>query len=76
MLIDQAEAGGWTHYLDGLRRTEENLAVGVRSGVTTFLGGHQGVHLERYGRRLHSFQGPQEYRQSRVPMHMRHLKGW
>jgi len=76
MLIDQVEVGGWIYYLDGLRRTEQNLAVGTRSGVPTFLGGVGDVSLDRYQRRLWSFQGPKEYRQNRIPMHLRHLKGW
>ena len=76
LLIDQAPVAGWTLYLEDLKRTQERL-TGEESGyVTTFIGGHQGVYLDQYSRRLWSFQGPQEFRDNRLPMHLRHLKGW
>lgn len=77
LLIDRAETAGWTYYLDRLKRDEQSLAAGegYRAPVT-FMGGLGDVYLDQYGRRLWSFQGPQEYRQSRLPTHLRHLKGW
>lgn len=76
-LIERAETAGWTYYLDGLKRGEQLLVAGERyKGPVTFLGSLTDVSLDRYGRRLWSFQGPQEYRQSRLPTHLRHLKGW
>lgn len=77
LLIDRAETAGWTYYLDRLKRDEQSLAAGegYRAPVT-FMGGLGDVYLDQYGRRLWSFQGPQEFRQSRLPTHLRHLKGW
>ena len=77
LLIDRAETAGWTYYLDRLERDEQSLAAGegYRAPVT-FMGGLGDVYLDQYGRRLWSFQGPQEFRQSRLPTHLRHLKGW
>jgi hypothetical protein len=77
LLIDQAPTAGWTSYLDGLKRGEQRLVAGDGyKGEVTFLGDLSDVSLAQYGRRLWSFQGPQEYRQSRPPTHLRHLKGW
>jgi hypothetical protein len=77
LLIDQAPTAGWTSYLDGLKRGEQRLVAGDGyKGEVTFLGDLSDVSLAQYGRRLWSFQGPQEYRQSRLPTHLRHLKGW
>jgi hypothetical protein len=77
LLIDRAEMAGWTYYLDRLKRDEQSLAAGegYRAPVT-FMGGLGDVYLDQYERRLWSFQGPQEFRQSRLPTHLRHLKGW
>lgn len=77
LLIDRAETAGWTYYLDRLKRDEQSLAAGegYRAPVA-FMGGIGDIHLEQYARRLWSFQGPQEFRQNRLPTHLRHLKGW
>jgi hypothetical protein len=76
LLIDLAPKVGWTFYLDDLTRSEQRLTGGEMCYVTTFIGGHQGVYLDQYSRRLWSFQGPQEFRENCVPMHLRYLKGW
>ena len=77
LLIDRAETAGWTYYLDRLKRDEQSLAAGEGyRAPLTFMGGLGDVYLDQYGRRLWSFQGPQEFRQSRLPTHLRHLKGW
>jgi hypothetical protein len=77
MLIEQAPRAGWTTYLDGLQRGEQRLLAGeVYKGPIPFMGGIGDINLEQYSRRLWSFQGPQEYREQRVPVHLRHLKGW
>jgi hypothetical protein len=76
LLIDQAPKAGWTFYLEDLRHAEQRLLDGEPGSVTTFLGGHQGEYLDQYSRRLWSFQGPQEFRENCVPMHLRRLKGW
>ena len=77
LLIEQAPKAGWTSYLDDLQRGEQKLLAGeVYKGPVAFMGGIGDIHLEQYARRLWSFQGPQEYRQSRLPTHLRHLKGW
>jgi hypothetical protein len=76
LLLDQMETGGWTYYKDRITGSQERLTAGERTMIGTFLGGIGDVVYERYGRRLWSFQGPPEYKQSRVPFHMRHLKGW
>lgn len=77
LLIGQAETAGWTYHLEGLKHREQRIAAGEGyAAPVTFLGGLSDVHLAQYGRRLWSFQGPQEYRQSRLPTHLRHLKGW
>ncbi|UCG48116.1 MAG: hypothetical protein JSU94_21900 [Phycisphaerales bacterium] len=73
-LIDRADTAGWTYYLESLRRAEGYLAVGTRSGTPTFIGSMRDISLDRYQRRLWSFQGPPEYRDSIMPVHMRHLK--
>jgi len=76
LLIELAPKVGWTFYLDDLNRAEQRLTGGDACYVTTFIGGHQGEYLDQYSRRLWSFQGPQEFRENRLPMHLRHLKGW
>ena len=76
LLIDLAPKVGWTFYLDDLNRAEQRLIGGESCYVTTFIGGHQGEYLDQYSRRLWSFQGPQEFRDNRLPTHLRHLKGW
>jgi len=77
LLIDQAETAGWTYYLDELKRCEQSIVAGEGYlSPIIFIGGLGDVHLAQYERRLWSFQGPQEYRQSRLPTHLRHLKGW
>jgi hypothetical protein len=77
LLIEQAPKAGWTSYLDDLQRGEQKLLAGeVYKGPVAFMGGIGDIHLEQYARRLWSFQGPQEFRQSRLPTHLRHLKGW
>jgi hypothetical protein len=77
LLIDQAETAGWTYHLEGLKRREQSIAAGEGyAAPVIFIGGLGDVHLAQYGRRLWSFQGPQEFRQSRLPTHLRHLKGW
>lgn len=77
LLIEQAPKAGWTVYLDDLKRGEQKLlASEVYKGPGPFMGGIGDIHLERYARRLWSFQGPQEYRAQRIPWHLRHLKGW
>jgi len=76
LLIDQAPKVGWTFYLADLQHAEQRLLGGEPVYVRTFIGGHQGVHLDQYSRRLSSFQGPQEFRENCLPMHLRHLKGW
>jgi len=76
-LIEQAPKAGWTTYLDDLKRGEQELLAGeVYKGPGTFMGGIGDINLEQYARRLWSFQGPQEYRAQRIPVHLRHLKGW
>jgi hypothetical protein len=77
LLIEQAPKAGWTTYLDDLKRGEQKLLAGeVYKGPGAFMGGIGDINLEQYARRLWSFQGPQEYRDQRVPFHLRHLKGW
>ena len=77
LLIEQAPKAGWTTYLDDLNRGEQRLLAGeVYKGPGPFMGGIGDINLEQYARRLWSFQGPQEYRDQRVPLHLRHLKGW
>jgi hypothetical protein len=77
MLIEQAPKAGWTTYLDDLKRGEQTLLAGeVYKGPHTFMGGIGDINLEQYARRLWSFQGPQEYRAQRIPVHLRHLKSW
>jgi hypothetical protein len=76
LLLDRVQTGGWTYYQESLTRCKKRLAAGQRGMLVTFLGGLGDVVFDRYGRRLWSFQGPLEYKQSRLPMHMRHLKGW
>lgn len=77
LLIEQAPKAGWTTYLDDLKRGEQTLLAGeVYKGPGAFMGGIGDINLEQYARRLWSFQGPQEYRAQRIPVHLRHLKGW
>ncbi len=77
LLIEQAPKAGWTTYLDDLKRGEQRLLAGeVYKGPGAFMGGIGDINLEQYARRLWSFQGPQEYRDQRTPLHLRHLKGW
>ena len=75
LLIDQAERVGWTFYLDGLKHGEQQLVAGERyRGAITFTAPILDVSQARYGRRLWSFQGPQEHRRGRLPMHLKHLR--
>jgi len=77
LLLDHAPRVGWTYELDRLKGCEESLMAGEGCREPrTFMGAIGDVHLAQYGRRLRSFQGPQEYRQSLVPVHLRHLRGW
>lgn len=76
LLLDRVQTGGWTYYQESLTRCKERLAAEQRGMLGTFLGGVGDVVFDRYGRRLWSFEGPPEYKQSRIPIHMRHLKGW
>jgi len=76
LLLDQMEKGGWTYYKDRITGSQERLTEGQRAFIGTFLTPVGDVVYERYDRRLRSFQGPLEYKQSCTPMHMRHLKGW
>ncbi len=70
LLIELTPKAGWTYYLDRLQRHEKGQAA----QPVTFVGGISEVHLEQYGRRLWSFQGPQEFRQVRTALHLRDLK--
>lgn len=72
LLIEQASRAGWTCYLDRLQRHEQGQAA----PLVTFDEVLSDIHTEQYGRRLWSFQGPEEYRRIRLPAHLRHLKGW
>lgn len=73
LLLDQMETGGWGYYEESLRRCEESLSEGNRSILITFMSPHDLVYA-RYGRRLHWFQGPPEYKQTLTPVHLRHIK--
>jgi hypothetical protein len=70
LLIEQTPRAGWTYYLGRLQRHEQ----GQSAEPVTFVGGISDIHLEQYGRRLWSFQGPQEFRQQRAPTHLKYLK--
>ncbi len=72
LLIEQASRAGWTCYLDRLQRHEQGQAA----PLVAFDEVLSDIHTEQYGRRLGSFQGPEEYRRIRLPAHLRHLKGW
>jgi len=76
LLIDLTPKAGWTFYLDDLTKAEQRLSNGERGYIVTFIGGIGDIHLEQYAPRLESFQGPREYREHRLPRHLRHLKGW
>lgn len=76
LLIDLAPKAGWTFYLDDLNRSERRLTGGEVAGVTTFLSRIGDIDIQQYARRMWSFQGPREFRERSVPMHLRHLKGW
>jgi len=70
LLVEQTPKAGWTYYLDRLQRGEQGLAA----SPVTFVGGISEVQLDQYARRLWSFQGPREFRESRVPTHLKDLK--
>lgn len=73
-LIDQTSKAGWTYYLDRLKHGERKLMAGERAGApVTFVGGIGDVRLDRYSRRLQSFQGPAEFRAVRQPTHLERL---
>ena len=73
-LIAHTEKGGWTYYLERLRRNEQSLAADKRGRApVTFVGGIGDVGLAQYTRRLWSFQGPQEFRATRQPNHLEAL---
>ncbi len=77
LLLDQAPRVGWVYHLDRLQSCERSLLAGEswREPVT-LTGTVPDVHLTQYERRLRSFQGPREHRQSLLPTHLRHLKSW
>jgi hypothetical protein len=77
LLMAQAEKTGWTFYLEGLQRGEQRLVAGERyRGEITFTAPLMDVSQAQYGRRLWSFQGPPQYRRTRLPMHLKHLRTW
>lgn len=58
-LLDHAEAGGWTAYLQPLKDMHENFSQGIRSGFNIYAHTNTRYPEEfRYGRRLLSFKGP------------------
>ncbi len=73
-LVEQAPKAGWTHdlYLDRLKRCAEEAA----GPPATFVYAPINVVFAPYDRRLRSFQGPQEYRHTLLPVHLRYLKNW
>jgi len=73
-LIAHTEKGGWTYYLERLRRNEQSLAADKRGRApVTFVGGIGDVGLAQYTRRLWSFQGPEEFHAVRQPNHLEAL---
>jgi hypothetical protein len=72
LLVEQAPKAGWTHdlYLDRLKRCAEEAA----GPPATFVYAPIDVVFAPYDRRLRSFQGPQEYRHTLLPAHLRYLK--
>ena len=74
ILIEQMEEGGWTYYKDSILSSQQDLSQGKRTLIGSFLTPVGDIAYERYGRRLWSFQGPLEYKQSCTPSHMRHIK--
>ncbi len=70
LLIELTPKAGWTYYLPRLQRHLQ----GQSAQPVTFVGGLTDISFQQYGRRLWSFQGPQEYRQQRMPEHLEQLK--
>ncbi len=58
-LLDNAEAGGWTAYLQPLKDMHEHFTQGQRSGFNIYAHTNTSYPEEfRYSRRMSSFKGP------------------
>ena len=71
-LISQAHKAGWIAYLDTLKDMENRFASGQGYYSNIYLPGLNAFPEEyRYGRRLPSFQGPDQRRRRLVPFHIK-----
>ena len=71
-LISQAHKAGWIAYLDELKDMENRFASGQGYYSNIYLPGLNAFPEEyRYGRRLPSFQGPDQRRRMLVPFHIK-----
>ena len=71
-LISEAHKAGWIVYLDTLKYMESDFASGQGYYGNIYLPGLNSFPEEyRYGRRLPSFQGPDQRRRRLVPFHIK-----
>jgi hypothetical protein len=69
-MIGQAERAGWTMYERRMKTGQKRCGEGKIYDFGVFVGGASYPEEFRYGRRLSSFQGPQNRRQRLLPVHL------
>jgi len=69
-MIGQAERAGWTMYEHRMKTGQKRCGEGKIYGFDIFVGGAAYPEEFRYGRRLSSFQGPENRRQRLLPIHL------